>query len=396
MHGTPRALDPRDLLQRIDPLLGRAGVTRLANITGLDRIGVPVVAAIRPNSQTLSVAAGKGLNIESSRASAAMEALELFQAEVACLHVVRAAYSSLVRERSVVSPEQLPMIRNGVFHPDVPLAWTSGVDLLCGEAALLPVDAVLMSAPSAPLGPFSRTSNGLASGAVYQEAVLSGLLEVVERDAIACHHALAEMRGHGMPRLRLESIRELKSIGDVLARLVDADLQVAVYDCTVDTQVPVYFAVLWDASARSIGLYHGGGAHLDPEVALGRALTEAIQSRALAIAGSRDDLFRRRVLALQLLDSRAALRRIQAQPETTVFCSARSVATPTFDGDIDLVLERLVAVGVERVMCVELTQPEFAEAVAVVRVAVPGLDGPGNTSGHPSPRADAYAAGFPA
>jgi ribosomal protein S12 methylthiotransferase accessory factor len=39
------------------------GVTRIANVTGLDRIGIPVAIAVRPNSRSVSVAQGKGQTV---------------------------------------------------------------------------------------------------------------------------------------------------------------------------------------------------------------------------------------------------------------------------------------------------------------------------------------------
>ena len=57
------------------------GITRLGNITGLDRIGIPVAIAVRPNSRSVSVAQGKGLEMPQAMASALMEACETFHAE---------------------------------------------------------------------------------------------------------------------------------------------------------------------------------------------------------------------------------------------------------------------------------------------------------------------------
>jgi ribosomal protein S12 methylthiotransferase accessory factor len=42
---------------------------------------------------------------------------------------------------------------------------------------------------------------------------------------------------------------------------------------------------------RTLGFYQGFGAHLVPEIAIARALTEAAQTRLTYIAGARDDFF---------------------------------------------------------------------------------------------------------
>ena len=75
-RGTHRIIEPSETLTRYRPLASSMGITRLGNITGLDRIGIPVVAAIRPNSRSVSVSQGKGLDLSQAMASALMEAVE--------------------------------------------------------------------------------------------------------------------------------------------------------------------------------------------------------------------------------------------------------------------------------------------------------------------------------
>ena len=57
------------------------GITRVANVTGLDRIGVPVVMVCRPNARSLAVSQGKGIDLAAATASGLMEAAELYHAE---------------------------------------------------------------------------------------------------------------------------------------------------------------------------------------------------------------------------------------------------------------------------------------------------------------------------
>lgn len=55
----------------------RSGITRVADLTRLDYIGLPVYTAIRPNSQTLTASQGKGANPLLAKLSAVMEGIEL-------------------------------------------------------------------------------------------------------------------------------------------------------------------------------------------------------------------------------------------------------------------------------------------------------------------------------
>ena len=68
-----RAADPVEaqgaeaFLARLLPRQKTMGITRLANLTGLDVLGIPVAAAVRPNSRSLAVHQGKGLTLRRSQ-----------------------------------------------------------------------------------------------------------------------------------------------------------------------------------------------------------------------------------------------------------------------------------------------------------------------------------------
>ena len=59
-------------------VLAAVGITRLADITSLDRVGIPIVSAIRPTAQegAVSVYSGKGESLEQAKVSAIMEGAE--------------------------------------------------------------------------------------------------------------------------------------------------------------------------------------------------------------------------------------------------------------------------------------------------------------------------------
>ena len=81
LHRDPAVPGARRTLEMIGPLLGRFGITRLADITGLDFLGVPVAQAVRPCAATVTVSQGKGATLAAAMVSAAMEAIELHHAE---------------------------------------------------------------------------------------------------------------------------------------------------------------------------------------------------------------------------------------------------------------------------------------------------------------------------
>jgi len=58
------------------------GISRVTDITRLDRLGLSVHASVRPRGRSLCVHAGKGMRPEESRVGALMEAVELALAEL--------------------------------------------------------------------------------------------------------------------------------------------------------------------------------------------------------------------------------------------------------------------------------------------------------------------------
>src|SRR5215510_3301976 len=100
--GTHRAATLEATWRRFAPAARRAGITRIADLTGLDTLGIPVFAAIRPLGRSLSTQQGKGTTPLAARVSALMESLETWTAEHLALPVVRGSYRALARRRRVI------------------------------------------------------------------------------------------------------------------------------------------------------------------------------------------------------------------------------------------------------------------------------------------------------
>ena len=116
---------------------GSPGSRASPSITGLDTLGIPVFAAIRPMGRSLSTQQGKGLTPEAARISALMESLETFTAEQASGARVRGSYRALARSRRVVDVRELPRPR-GRLDLDAAWRWIEGWELAAGEPVLVP------------------------------------------------------------------------------------------------------------------------------------------------------------------------------------------------------------------------------------------------------------------
>src|SRR5215216_7418008 len=107
--GTQRAVRPNKTLRRIAPLLPKAGITRLADVTSLDWIGLPVYQAIRPNSRNISVSQGKGLTRAQAKVSALMESLESLHAETILQRGITETVGTM-RRALAYDPFRLPIV----------------------------------------------------------------------------------------------------------------------------------------------------------------------------------------------------------------------------------------------------------------------------------------------
>jgi ribosomal protein S12 methylthiotransferase accessory factor len=385
-----RTVAPAETLARLRPHLRTAGVTRLADITGLDRIGIPTVLAHRPNCPTLANAAGKGFSLVAATVSAAMEAVEIYHAENLRLNVVESSWQALP-EDARIPLGQLPLNRHALFTPDKIYHWIEAWDLIGQRPVFVPYLCVGMAPPRGqrPLldRPFSMGSNGLAGGNHLLEAIAAGLYETVERDAVACDRLLTTTLAGTWRRVDPADVDD-PPVCALLERLDEAELETVLIECTVDTGIPCYMACLFEARFRHTGGTKGYGAHLDPHVAMVRAITEAVQARAIFIAGSRDDYFRRDQFAHQLADSDATVTDMLAMPCRRQASALVSAAADSFEADIAVMLDRLIAAGIGQVLVVDLSHHEIG--IPVVRVIVPGLEGYMFDQYAPGPRAHAW------
>ena len=373
---THRACPPEETLARITPHLRRAGITRLADITGLDRIGIPVTLAIRPNSRTVVGSTGKGATLVAAQVSGAMEAIEMYHAEYAECEIVETSVEQLrANGRSTLDVDRIPTVQHQRIVADAQLLWTHGQDVVSGDEVLVPFSCVHLRPPQngsrVSRSPFQRSSNGLASGNIRIEAILAGMYEVIERDAFALARARPGFWSRSDTVVNLRALN-LPVVNELVAKCEAAEILVIVQDMTSDLGVPAFAARLFDLAHPDTGTAVGYGCHLETEVALVRAITEAAQARAVVqVAGSRDDTTKYERWTMKLFASEvdSALR---LQQEAT-WEPPLSVARGSFQADFDDLVERLAAAGMPQVGVVDMQEEPFP--VSVVRVVIPGLEG---------------------
>ncbi len=276
-------------LDRALPLMPALGISRVTDITRVDRLGLPVFASVRPRGRALCVHAGKGLRADEARVGALMEAVEYAAAEPdrsewrrRSLRIgeLKAEWAGRVRMLDLAP-------RTGPGAPDDRLVDVVACEDVAGGPAL-PLPAELIFVPcDDPHGAsvFGWTSNGLASGNTPAEATLHGLLEVLERDALAMdmpHDASCWLEPDDLPPPFAELAARWRATGVALSvRFVPNEFG-----------LPCLRALLHEGGGAPVDLAGGHGLHLDPGIALARAVCEAAQSRLSHIHGGRDDITR--------------------------------------------------------------------------------------------------------
>lgn len=298
LGGTVRALSPKDTLAKLRPLLPVFGITRVAAHENLGNSKIPVSVCFRPNSRLLSTSQGKGVTRELADVSAIMESIENFHAERLPPADVTTSAADLVRSGTLfVDPVSLGQWRQSLYDPNEPIGWITAKRLNDGKPILVPRAFLSLHAAErrteiATLA-LLVTSNGLASGNTREEAIVHGLYELIERQSVFEYRNVLSREERLERAVDLESFRSAPHIAQLLDLFEEGGLDVWARAIHGPLGVPAYGAIV----GEKLGLrakrkeFVGYGAHYIPEVALSRAMTEAVQSRVTAIAGSRDDIY---------------------------------------------------------------------------------------------------------
>ncbi|SCB34080.1 YcaO-like family protein [Rhizobium multihospitium] len=292
MSNSFRACSAGETLSRVWPYLGQLGITRVGRQTGLDRIGIPVWCAYAPNSKAIVVAQGKGLDDISAKTSAVMEAIERSVATRPYCSAFMASRDDLdSSSRAADCLDDLLATGAQPIEANEQIKWSEAYDLAKNASIFVPFEAIHLDRTH--VSPrFWVSSDGLASGNTWHEAVLHGLLERIERDACVLWGVSDPERRYAR-RIDPRSIAN-DEVGEMLEKISAADFDLALFDVTSDLSVASVVALLRprgdDGSLRYVDLTMGAGTSLLPDVAVARAISEAVQSRMTFIAGARDDL----------------------------------------------------------------------------------------------------------
>ena len=375
LKGGRRGIMPEQTLARLMPLLPAVGITRIANVTGLDRIGIPVINVCRPNSRSLAVYQGKGATLASAKASGLMESFERYHAEFCRPPELTESYAALQTQASMVDVESLPL-RNGTrFQAEQNRGWLQGANLLNKQPVWVPYEIVHFNTAEQSSADycFASASTGLAAGNSLSEAILHGMCEVIERDC----STLWRLR---VPVLQNLNRLDLTTIDDPLANelistIQAADLNLAVWDTTSEIGIASFICRIAEpegADPMPYELLDAAGCHPVREVALARAILEAVQGRATMISGARDDLFYNYYEANDASTAARLREDVISGPCHKAFQTVKTFDGRTIEADIQHVLTMLAKAGFTHVIAVNLSKEDIG--LPVVRIIIPELE----------------------
>ena len=373
--GTHRVIAPKRTIEINEDKLKTAGITRIADITDLDRIGLPVYTAIRPTAEVggVSVYGGKGISKDHAKASAMMEGFERYSAE---RQESDETFTGSVNEidGEYIDPKSLNLPKEFEKKDisDINLEWSIAHDLISNKDYFIPSNAIYhpYTHDSNVESLFKSNTNGLASGNILEEAILHGIFEVIERDA----WSIFELTHKNYAQINLDSIKS-DIINETIEKFTSNGINIKLMDFTADVNVPTIAASADDTVTRDAGLLTLGiGTHLDPEVAILRALTEVAQSRATQINGAREDTVRADFAREAGYERMKRINKFyfKQEAEQIDIGEIENKSTTSISDDLKIVKDELTANEIKHVLYHDLTRPELD--VSVVRVIIPEME----------------------
>lgn len=252
------------------------------------------------------------------------------------------------------------------FDENEVMDWTPLWSLTELRHKFLPTGMCYFGAPCPPS--VTSDSNGCAAGSSLEDAVLQGLLELVERDAVGIWwYNRTPVPGVDLDSFRDPWVDELREVHAGIGR------EVWLLDVTADLGVPTMVAVSRrvDGGPRE-DIVFGCGAHLDPRVAARRAFTELNQCMpglCEPVDLTKFDVDLRNWVRTARLADHPWLSPDPAEPPRAISHHGY-VHRDDLADDIRAVQDTLEAKGME-LLVLDQTRPDLG--LPVVRVVVPGL-----------------------
>ena len=265
---------------------GKLAITRITDITSLDKIGLPVFVGIRPDSTGDCVYAGKGMTTQTAKVGAYMEAIEvaLANAKNNIVPTKMATFRDVLDCRE--HPERIldlcPLTGNKI-EMDGKLECVEALDLFSSKRFLIPAELAFLSYEQQRV--FGWSTNGLSSGNSREEAIIHGIFELLERDITSFYYI--DNKADLVP---IETFP--KPVNQLVSMVENANCHLIVRYIRNQYDMPCFAAALLENGRQDPEwISRGFACHLNKEVAITKAISEAIQCRLCQLHGARKDVF---------------------------------------------------------------------------------------------------------
>jgi ribosomal protein S12 methylthiotransferase accessory factor len=260
----------------IRPWMARWGITRLADVTGLDYLGIPLAAAIRPLGDPARLVAA-GPTLAHAATSAALAVAWLWHASCSVPGpVARGACADFMTGYQV---RDLGLPPDCLVTRSTKLDWVEARSLADGRLTVVPRDLVCLSgAPRRQWRPafLTATTVGLGAGTTRDEATLNALC------SWAAHDAAAMLAHSG-----ITAVLDPRTIPDAwcawaVQQVADSGGGAVIAALPSRIGMPCWMTAFRGGDVVAVGI----AARPDPVAALVAALCDAAAARLAALAGT--------------------------------------------------------------------------------------------------------------
>lgn len=346
------------------------------------------LAQIWPNISRASVSgAGTGLDDQQALLPAIGEGIERYCASVYTKEQFVTATAAELGNRALdldtiprCSDAELSHSKCRLVAPDknAPIRWIEGISLLDGRQVFLPVVMVYLYLGG--LSPAERfyypISTGCAAHVSIERALLSAILEVIERDAIS----ITWLQKMALPRIEIDNLPAPLASYWELCQRASGELEYFFFDATTDLGIPTVYALQVSRANPALTTLVHCSTTLAPADAVAKVIRDMTSCMAAfrhpkAIPESWDDF-------VDVSHGGAYMaRREQAQAFefllqshlTRPLSQMRTIMSDGEKQDLETILELLRRKRLD-VYAVELSTDEaLRSGMRVVRVVIPGL-----------------------
>lgn len=352
------------LYQTLKLNLHTFGITRLANISGFDELPIETMMAIRPNARGQCISLGTFNNKQMAGIAAIMEALELWYAEQPIHTDITGSYHQLAEDYLLKWPNLQSPSQPSAHRKEQIQDWIPFSQLGKHESVYLPKSHFNNQLEIKRQSPeiSSCSIPGLACGHNLSIALSHGLFELIEQDCKMRFTDLFQANDYRLDISTLSSYAHWPLIQELIAK----GIRLCVTDMQSELCVPCYEVILQIPTSKQktdFKSFYGYGCDLDHDVALLKALFEAVQESRIYWIGCRDDID----IEWYSNDTETSLanKKSSHQPDWRFVNEDDSLST------LDRLQSRLDRFGYPDIYYLNDYQTELP--VCIVRVVVPGL-----------------------